>query len=74
MQDGGRDLLDGSQARPTGTSPFIRSALSEAFSPGREDMVVSTGPGLTMLIRTPSAMWSRAALRVRVATAALETA
>ncbi len=34
----------------------------------------STGPGLMALIRTPSAMWSRAAVRVRWLTAAFEAA
>lgn len=49
----------------------MRVARAVSFSPGSRDMEVADGPGLTALMRTPSAMWSRAAARVRAETAAL---
>ena len=47
---------------------------SASVSPGRSDMGVSMGPGLMALMRMPSAMYSRAAARVRALTAALVAA
>lgn len=70
MQYGGGDLL-GEDARPSGSSSRSRAAFCSGVSPGRLDIGVSTGPGLTALIRTPSRMWSSAAVLVSTLTAAL---
>jgi hypothetical protein len=58
------------ETRPTGTAVRIRSARPASVSPGLKDMEVALAPGETALMRTPSAMWSRAAPRVRTDTAA----
>jgi hypothetical protein len=60
--------------RPIGSVVFSRATRSASVSPGRSDISVSVGPGLTALMRTPSPMYSRAAVRVSALNAALEAA
>src|SRR5690606_16491879 len=60
--------------RPIGSTLATRASRSASVSPGKRDMGVSTGPGLMALMRTPWAMFSLAAVRVRVLMAALVAA